>query len=106
MLVIRRFVSKSGQDVTHARVSGFAVSSLEINEQSRSLLGTTPLQEKSQRQDRELMVFSSAGFQNYTYNIYLWLLVRILFRLPDVQANAPAPAKVPTRGASNGGLDS
>lgn len=40
--MIRRFLSKSGQDVTHARVSGFAVSSLEINEQSQFLLGTTP----------------------------------------------------------------
>ena len=70
VLVIRRFLSKSGQDVTHARVSGFAVSSLEINEQSQFLLGTTPRHEKSQRQDGELMVFSSAGFQNYTYNIY------------------------------------
>ena len=46
-----------------------------------------------------------AAFQNYTYNIYLWLLIGILFRLPDVLANAPAAAVVPTRGAGKGGLN-
>jgi hypothetical protein len=46
-----------------------------------------------------------AAFQNYTYNIYLWLLIGILFRLPDVLAKAPAAAVVPTRAASKGGLN-
>ncbi len=30
-----------------------------------------------------------AAFQNYTNNIYLWLLVGILFRLPALQASTP-----------------
>ncbi|MGD0544439.1 MAG: hypothetical protein ABSB65_08500 [Candidatus Acidiferrales bacterium] len=29
------------------------------------------------------------AYQNYTNNIYLWLLVGILFRLPEIQANTP-----------------
>jgi hypothetical protein len=29
------------------------------------------------------------GYQNYINNVYLWLLVGILFRLPEIQANAP-----------------
>ena len=29
------------------------------------------------------------AYQNYTNNIYLWLLVGILFRLPEIQANSP-----------------
>jgi hypothetical protein len=32
-----------------------------------------------------------AAFQNYIYNVYLWLLVGILFRLPELQATTPNP---------------
>jgi hypothetical protein len=35
-----------------------------------------------------------AVYQNYVCNAYLWLLVGILFRLPDLLAKAPAPAVV------------
>jgi hypothetical protein len=44
------------------------------------------------------MTFGSlAAYQNYVFNAYLWLLVGILFRLPDVLANSPAPNAVPSR---------
>lgn len=39
---------------------------------------------------------SIVGYQNYTSNAYLWLLLGILFRLPDLAARAavsPAPSK-------------
>lgn len=46
-----------------------------------------------------------APYQNYVCNAYLWLLVGILFRLPDVLANSPAPAIVSSRlPRSPGGL--
>ena len=43
------------------------------------------------------------AYQNYTNNIYLWLLVGILFRLPEIQVSTPnfmgaTPAKARTRG--------
>lgn len=38
-------------------------------------------------------------YQNYTCNVYLWLLVGILFRLPDVLAKSTAPALVSERGS-------
>ena len=43
------------------------------------------------------------AYQNYTNNIYLWLLVGILFRLPEIQARTPnlmgaASARESTRG--------
>jgi hypothetical protein len=45
------------------------------------------------------------GYQNYTCNAYLWLLVGILFRLPDVLASSSAPAVVSSRSRRNpGGL--
>jgi hypothetical protein len=34
---------------------------------------------------------SLAGYENYTCNAFLWLLVGILFRLPDLLVNAPSP---------------
>jgi len=34
---------------------------------------------------------SMAGYENYICNAFLWLLVGILFRLPDLLVNAPAP---------------
>jgi hypothetical protein len=30
-----------------------------------------------------------AAYQNYIYNVYLWVLVGILFRLPEIHASAP-----------------
>ena len=50
-----------------------------------------------------LYVFTYAGlapYENYISNVYLWLLVGILFRLPDVLATAPAvaPSHEPHRG--------
>jgi len=42
-----------------------------------------------------MMTFGGlAPYQNYTTNIYLWLLVGMLFRLPDLLANSAAPAVV------------
>jgi hypothetical protein len=37
-------------------------------------------------------------FQNYVNNAYLWLLTGILFRLPDLLANAPAADLAPLSG--------
>jgi hypothetical protein len=36
-----------------------------------------------------------APYQNYVNNAYLWLLVGVLFRLPDLLANQPVPAALP-----------
>jgi hypothetical protein len=36
------------------------------------------------------------GYQNYVNNVYLWLLVGILFRLPEIQANAPNLLQAPS----------
>jgi hypothetical protein len=56
-----------------------------------------------------LYPFTYAGiqaYQNYVSNAYLWLLVGILFRLPDVLASSSAPAGVPSRPPRNpGGLN-
>jgi hypothetical protein len=42
-----------------------------------------------------MMTFASlVSYQNYTTNIYLWLLVGMLFRLPDLLANPAAPVVV------------
>jgi len=40
------------------------------------------------------------SYQNYVCNAYLWLLVGMLFRLPDLLAHSVAPAVVsePRRG--------
>jgi len=49
-----------------------------------------------------LYVFTYSGlaaYQNFISNAYLWLLLGILFRLPDLLVNAPAPAVVPSRNA-------
>jgi hypothetical protein len=40
------------------------------------------------------------AYQNFVTNIYLWLLLGILFRLPDLLVNAPTPAVVPSRNAA------
>jgi hypothetical protein len=40
---------------------------------------------------------SLSSYQNYVCNAYLWLLVGILFRLPDILAQSPAPVPVPSR---------
>jgi hypothetical protein len=37
------------------------------------------------------------SYQNYVCNAYLWLLVGILFRLPDVLVQSPTPAEAPSR---------
>ena len=36
------------------------------------------------------------AYQNYTNNIYLWLLVGILFRLPEIQATTPNFVRAPS----------
>jgi hypothetical protein len=54
-----------------------------------------------------LYVFTFAGlaaYENYISNVYLWLLVGILFRLPEVLASAPAPTTVPSRRPRSGGF--
>jgi hypothetical protein len=38
---------------------------------------------------------SLAGYENYVCNAFLWLLVGVLFRLPDLLLNAPKPVAVP-----------
>jgi hypothetical protein len=38
---------------------------------------------------------SLSGYENYVCNAFLWLLVGILFRLPDLLSNAPRPVAVP-----------
>jgi hypothetical protein len=44
------------------------------------------------------MTFGTIGtYQDYVCNAYLWLLVGILFRLPDLLANPPVPAVAPVR---------
>lgn len=46
-----------------------------------------------------------AAYQNYVSNILLWLLIGILFRLPDLLVNAAAPAIVQPGGSrAKGGL--
>jgi hypothetical protein len=52
-----------------------------------------------------LYVFTYAGimaYQNYVSNAYLWLLLGILFRLPDVLGSAPAPSLVPSSTSRRG----
>ena len=45
------------------------------------------------------------AYQNFVSNVYLWLLLGILFRLPEVLVNSPAPVVVPSRQAiSKGGF--
>jgi hypothetical protein len=46
-----------------------------------------------------------AAYQNYTCNVYFWLLTGILFRLPDLLANPPLPAVVPATAPRRSGLD-
>jgi hypothetical protein len=46
-----------------------------------------------------------AAFQNYTYNIYFWLLVGVLFRLPEIQASTPSLVPMPSaRSRAKGGF--
>jgi len=45
-----------------------------------------------------------AAYQNYLCNAYLWLLVGILFRLPEVLADSAAPVLVAPRTASTGSV--
>lgn len=43
-----------------------------------------------------MMTFAGmAAYQNYTSNIYLWLVVGMLFRLPDLLASPAVPVTVP-----------
>jgi len=37
---------------------------------------------------------SMASYENYICNAFLWLLIGVLFRLPDLLANAPSPSVV------------
>lgn len=43
-----------------------------------------------------------APYENYTCNIYLWLMVGILFKLPDLLPNSAAPIAVPGRRSAGG----
>lgn len=46
-----------------------------------------------------------APYQNFVCNAYLWLLVGVLFRLPDILNASPAPAIVPSsRSRTRGGF--
>jgi hypothetical protein len=46
-----------------------------------------------------------AAYQNYTYNIYFWLLVGVLFRLPEMQATSPNLIQIPpARSRAKGGF--
>ena len=54
-----------------------------------------------------LYVFTFAGlaaYENYISNVYLWLLVGILFRLPDVLASAPTAVTVLSPRPRRGGF--
>jgi hypothetical protein len=42
-----------------------------------------------------------AIYQNYVCNAYLWLLIGILFRLPELLRTAPAAVRLPSRRASD-----
>ncbi|HTZ73629.1 MAG TPA: hypothetical protein VMB47_06895 [Candidatus Aquilonibacter sp.] len=44
------------------------------------------------------------AFENYTNNAYLWLLVGVLFRLPELEQAVPTVAVFGTRKRSSGGL--
>jgi hypothetical protein len=37
-----------------------------------------------------------SAYQNYVNNAYFWLLVGILFRLPELQANTPDILRAPS----------
>ena len=53
-----------------------------------------------------LYAFTYAGldaYENYTCNAYLWLLVGILFRLPDILANPSAPVIVQPKASAKRG---
>ena len=45
-----------------------------------------------------------APYQNYVDNAFLWLVIGILFRLPDVLANRQTPAIAVERGSVRGGF--
>jgi hypothetical protein len=54
-----------------------------------------------------LYVFTYSGldaYQNFISNAYLWLLLGILFRLPDLLGNAPPASVVPPKRLLPGGL--
>jgi hypothetical protein len=54
-----------------------------------------------------LFIYMQSGlmsYQNFVSNIYLWLLLGVLFRLPDVLVNPPTPALVPSSGPRRGGF--
>jgi hypothetical protein len=44
------------------------------------------------------------AYQNYVSNVYLWLLLGILFRLPDLLVGSPTPVVVPSSRSRNGGF--
>ena len=51
------------------------------------------------------MMYNGLGpYEDYTCNIYLWLLVGILFRLPELEAAVPTGAIIGTANASRGGF--
>jgi hypothetical protein len=36
-----------------------------------------------------------SAYQNYIYNVYFWILIGILFRLPEIHASTPNPLPIP-----------
>jgi hypothetical protein len=50
------------------------------------------------------MFSGMVAYQNYVSNAYLWLLLGILFRLPDLLVNSPTPALVSSTAPRRGGF--
>ena len=48
---------------------------------------------------------SLTGYQNFVNNIFLWLLIGILFRMPSLLANPPATLNAPVPRTARAGLD-
>jgi len=47
-----------------------------------------------------------SAYQNYINNAYLWILIGVLFRLPEILAAAPGPSAVPSgKLAARGGFE-
>jgi hypothetical protein len=54
-----------------------------------------------------LYVFTYLGliaYQNYVSNVLLWLLLGILFRLPDIVVDSPVPVVIPSNGLRRSGF--
>lgn len=51
-----------------------------------------------------MMYNGLAPYEDYTCNIYLWIMVGILFRLPELEAAVPTAAIIGTPNAARGGF--